>query len=140
MGTKLKFVVTGGWNWVKEAALTTIHKSSIEGKEISSEWKRGLLKSEHSPIRELSIRFKISEIKRWISDQIVRHKHGVEHYVGTMRSDRGSKPREEQWGEKHKEQLYMLLHEVDIAEVCSPHRVVQVPRVSAARFCVRSHA
>lgn len=93
---ELKFIETSGWEWVKEAALTTIHKNSIQGREISSEWKKGILKSEHSPIRELSIRFKITDIERWITDQLVRHKHGVEHYVGTMRSDRGSKPRNEQ--------------------------------------------
>jgi len=92
----IKWINIDGWKWVKEAALTTIHKNSIKEKDIPSQWKKDILRSEHSPIRELKIRFKIKELMRWISDQIVRHKMGVEHYVGTMRSDRGNKPREEQ--------------------------------------------
>lgn len=93
---KIEWIRTEGWNYVKEAALTTIHKRTVGRNEITSEWKRAILKSEHSPIRELTIRFKITEIKRWIAGQFVRQKVGVEHYMGTMRSDRGNKPREEQ--------------------------------------------
>ena len=93
---KIKFVNIEGWPWVKESALTTIHKSSIEGKEVSSAWKNDILRAEHSPIRELSIRFKFQELMRWIAGQLVRHKFGVEHYMGTMRSDRGNPPRSEQ--------------------------------------------
>ena len=92
----IKWIHIEGWKWVKEAALTTIHKSSIEGKEITTEWKMGILKSEHSPIRELSIRFKYEDIMRWIADQLVRHNVGVNNFMGTGRSDRGNKPRSEQ--------------------------------------------
>ncbi len=92
----IKFVKTGGWEDVKEAALTTIHKSAISGKKISSKWKKDILRSGHSPIRELSIKFKFIDLQRWIADQIVRHKVGVEHYMGTGRPDRGNKPRSEQ--------------------------------------------
>ena len=123
MNNIIGIVNSNGWFWVKEAALTTIHKKSIEGKEISSEWKKGLLKSEHSPIRELSIRFKIENIKRWISDQLARHKHGVEHYVGTMRSDRGSKPREEQTM-------------ADLTELMQSHNAQSFTNMARTRLCV----
>ena len=85
-----------GWRWVKEMALTSIHKKSIEGKEITSKWKFDILMSRHSPIRELTIRIKADEMKRWIADQIVRHVIGTQSSMGTMRTDRGSKPRSEQ--------------------------------------------
>lgn len=123
MGINLKFIKTDGWEWVKESALTTIHKSSIEGREISSKWKKSILKSEHSPIRELSIRFKILDIKRWVSDQLVRHKHGVEHYVGTMRSDRGSKPREEQTM-------------ADLTQLMQSHNAQSFTNMARTRLCV----
>lgn len=120
---KLKFVRTDGWEWVKEAALTTIHKSSIAGKAISGEWKMNMLKCEHSPIRELSIRFKIQNIERWVVDQLTRHKHGVEHYVGTMRSDRGSKPRNEQTMS-------------DLTELMQSHNAQSFTNMARTRLCV----
>lgn len=119
----LRYIHSTGWDWVKEAALTTIHKNSIRGKEISSEWKKGILKSEHSPIRELKIRFKIEDIERWVSDQLVRHKYGVEHYVGTMRSDRGSKPREEQTM-------------ADLTRLMQSHNAQSITNMIRTRLCV----
>jgi hypothetical protein len=85
-----------GWEWVKEMALTTIHKDSIEGKEITPEWKLNMLMSRHSPIRELHIRIKTKQMKRWVADQLVRHSVGVNNGMGTMREDRGNKNRSEQ--------------------------------------------
>jgi hypothetical protein len=91
-----KFVVIEGWDWVKEATLTTIGKSSIKGKDISSEWKLKLLISEHSPGRELSIRWKVKNLERWIADQLVRHDKFSNPYMKTGRTDRGNIPRSEQ--------------------------------------------
>lgn len=119
----IKWIYTDGWEWVKEAALTTIHKSSIEGKEITSQWKKAILKSEHSPIRELSIRFKIIEIKRWIAGQLVRQKIGVEHYMGTMRSDRGNKPREQQTM-------------ADLTELMQSHNAQSFISLARTRLCI----
>ena len=92
---KIDFINISGWEWVKESALTTIHKKHT-GKEITPEWKRNILLSGHSPIRELSIRFRVSELERWIADQLVRHTVGVNNYMGTGRSDRIKIPRSEQ--------------------------------------------
>ena len=85
-----------GQSEVKDAALTTIHKKSIEGKEISSEWKNNIIMSRHSPIREYNIRIKLDNIPRWIADQLVRHSVGVNNYMGTMRTDRKNLPRKDQ--------------------------------------------
>lgn len=84
----------GSWDEVKDSALTTIHKKHT-GKEISAEWKSKIIKSEHSPIRELIIRILVTDVPRWIADQIVRHNVGVTPYMGTMRPDRGGKSRED---------------------------------------------
>ena len=92
---KFEFIKVEGWDWVRTSALTTIHKKNT-GEIPSREWKRKILISGHSPIRELTIRFKISELERWIADQLVRHTVGVNNYMGTGRSDRIKIPRSEQ--------------------------------------------
>ena len=83
------------WEEVKKAALVTIHKKSA-GSVISSEWKDAMCLGRHSPIREFRIKILIEDIPRWIADQLVRHTVGVNNFMGTGRSDRGNKPREEQ--------------------------------------------
>ena len=91
----MKYQVSSeGWDWAKEAALTTVHKTSIEGKEITGRWKEQMIQAEHSPIREVKVHIKLDGIPRWIADQLVRSKD--ESFMGTMRPDRGNKPREKQ--------------------------------------------
>ena len=92
---KFDFIHVEGWEWVRTATLTTVHKEST-GENLSSEWKQKILISGHSPIRELAIRFKVSELKRWIADQLIRHNVGVNNYMGTGREDRIKIPRSEQ--------------------------------------------
>jgi len=91
----IDYIKASGWEDVKEAALTTIHKN-YSGGEITPEWKEKILLSGHSPIRELIIKIKFSDIPRWIADQLVRHNVGVNNYMGTGRSDRIGIPRSEQ--------------------------------------------
>ncbi|MBP5782051.1 MAG: hypothetical protein J6W04_00775 [Bacteroidales bacterium] len=55
-------------------------------KEPSDEWKRKILRSEHSPIRTLMFTIKM-EIPYCNSVHFVRHKYGVEHYVQSQRSN-----------------------------------------------------
>lgn len=73
------------WKWVKTCTLNTIGKKSVKGPD--NEWKRKILKSEHSPIRELWFGFRM-EIPYWVSVHFVRHHIGVNHYVQTQRNDR----------------------------------------------------
>lgn len=77
----------GSWSDVLDSARVTVGKTEIN-KEPSSEWKRSMLLAEHSPIRDLHFKIKITDLKSWISVHFVRHHAGVEHYVKTQRSDR----------------------------------------------------
>lgn len=74
------------WQNIKNATLTTINKD--EGIYPSSEWKRKLLMSEHSPIRKLKIGWKWYNLMYWVSVHITRHKFGIDHFVRTQRTDR----------------------------------------------------
>lgn len=74
------------WMGVKEEALTTIKKNT--GKYPDSEWKRGMLLAEHSPIRVGMLRIKIFDIPAWVATHLARHHIGVEKFVSTQRSDR----------------------------------------------------
>lgn len=81
----LKHPTTQDWNWAKTCTLNTVGKKST--KEATDEWKRKLLMSEHSPIRELWFGIKM-EIPYYVSVHLVRHHIGVNHYVQTQRDDR----------------------------------------------------
>ena len=81
------------WQDIKDATMNTIGKNT--GKYPTSEWKRNLILSEHSPIRKLKISWKWEQLKYWISVHIVRHKHGIEHFVSTQRTDRTNVNRDE---------------------------------------------
>jgi hypothetical protein len=91
---RVEFVETKStWREVADAARTTIGREKGKG-EPSSGWKRKLLVSEHSPIRQLAIKWKWSGLKYWVSVHFVRHKIGIEHFVSTQRSDRTGQDRD----------------------------------------------
>ncbi|MBQ9211110.1 MAG: thymidylate synthase ThyX [Clostridia bacterium] len=75
------------WGSVKRSARTTIHKDG-EGTYPSDSWKKTILLAEHSPIRRIMFGWKWSGMKSWVSVHFVRHKHGIEHWVSTQRTDR----------------------------------------------------
>ncbi len=75
------------WRDVADAARTTIRMEEGE-KDPSSSWKRRILLSEHSPIRQLIFKWKWINLKYWVSVHFVRHKIGIEHFVSTQRTDR----------------------------------------------------
>lgn len=85
---------TDVWEEVKEAARTTIHKEG-SGKTPSDSWKKTILLAEHSPIRLIHVKWKWSDLLRWVSDHFVRHKFGIEHFVSTQRTDRTGINRDE---------------------------------------------
>lgn len=74
------------WQDVKDATMNTINKNT--GKYPESDWKRKLLMSEHSPIRKIKMAWRWLGIKSWVSVHMVRHWLGIEHFVGTRRTDR----------------------------------------------------
>jgi len=82
------------WRDVADAARTTIRME--EGvKEPGSAWKRRILLSEHSPIRQMIVKWKWVNLKYWVSVHFVRHKIGIEHFVSTQRTDRTGVNRDE---------------------------------------------
>lgn len=88
--TKIK----GDWKEVLNKARTTVHKDELD-KEPSDDFKRKILRAEHSPIRSLIYCFKITNLKSWIATHLVRHHVGVEKWVRTQRSDRTGVNRDE---------------------------------------------
>ena len=53
----------------------------------SIEWKRRMLKAQHSPIRMLEYTFLLEDIPSWVSVHLVRHVHATP-FVTTQRNDR----------------------------------------------------
>lgn len=86
--TKIKFVkIKGTWKDVVDSARTTIGLDK-GNKNPSSLWKKKMLLAEHSPIRQLIIKWKWVDLMSWVSVHFVRHKIGIEHFVQTQRTDR----------------------------------------------------
>lgn len=84
--------IVGSWEDVVNDCRSTVGKPELD-KEPSNDFKRGLLISEHSPIRDLTIRWKWPGIKSWIATHFSRHKW--ECFITTQRSDRTGIPRDE---------------------------------------------
>ncbi len=79
--------IKGNWREVANSARTTIHKEAGEGKP-SSAWIRRMLLCEHSPIRQIIIKWKWYDLKSWVSVHFVRHWLGIIHWVQSQRPDR----------------------------------------------------
>ena len=75
------------WRRCKMLAMNTIGKRWSG--DVSDDWKRRMLRAEHSPIRTLMFTIRM-EVPYWVSTHFVRHKFGVEHYVSSQRNDRQS--------------------------------------------------
>ena len=82
------------WREIADAARTTIGMEKGKG-EPDIKWRRKMLLSEHSPIRQLIIKWKWIDLQYWVSVHFVRHKIGIEHFVSTQRSDRTGINRDE---------------------------------------------
>ncbi len=79
----------GSWQTVRDLARTTVRKGPLgEGKEVSTKFRRAMLLAEHSPIRALSFRYTLHNLKSWVSVHLIRHWLGVVHFVSTQRTDR----------------------------------------------------
>lgn len=75
------------WMWCKTCTLNTVGKKVVNAP--TDDWKKKLIASEHSPIRELWFGIKMT-IPYWVSVHFVRHHIGVNHYVQSQRNDRQS--------------------------------------------------
>lgn len=74
------------WERCKMLAMNTVNQTGWSG-TVTDDWKRRMLRAEHSPIRTLMFTIKV-ELPYWVSTHFVRHKYGIEHYVTTQRNDR----------------------------------------------------
>lgn len=77
--------IKGDWEEVVNDCRATVGKSEL-GKEPSKEFKRSILISEHSPIRDIAIKWRWENMPHWVSVHWVRHKW--EKFVRTQRTDR----------------------------------------------------
>ena len=81
----------GDWEEVVNDCRTTVGKDEL-GKEPSRKFKRSILIAEHSPIRDIIIKWRWKNMPHWITVHWVRHKW--EKFVRTQRTDRTGIPRE----------------------------------------------
>jgi hypothetical protein len=86
--------IKGTWREIADSGNTTVHREPGT-RTPSSAWKRRLLMSEHSMIRQLIVKIKWHDLKSWVSVHFVRHKFGIEHWVRTQRTDRTGLNRDE---------------------------------------------
>jgi hypothetical protein len=84
MKTKL-IKIKGDWQEVVNDCRATVGKDEL-GKDPSERFKREILISEHSPIRDISVKWIWKNIASWVATHFSRHKW--ECFIKTQRSDR----------------------------------------------------
>ena len=90
MKTKI-IKIKGDWEEVVNDCRTTVGKDAL-GKEPSTQFKREILISEHSPIRDIAVKWIWHNIPSWVATHFARHKW--ECFIKTQRSDRTGVSRE----------------------------------------------
>lgn len=85
--TKIK----GDWMEVASDCRSTVGKAPLDH-EPSTEFKKKILIAEHSPIRDISVKWTWHGIKSWVATHWSRHK--FEKYIKSQRSDRTGIPRD----------------------------------------------
>ena len=79
---------TDMWNEIKNSALFTMGKHAINYP--TSNWKRKILRAEHSPIRDGFIIVEVYDIPSFVIGHFVRHNKGFQPYVRSLRVDRAT--------------------------------------------------
>lgn len=83
--------IKGDWEEVVNDCRATVGKEEL-GKEPSNKFKRNIVIAEHTPIRDIIIKWRWKDMPHWVTVHWVRHKW--EKFVRTQRSDRTGIPRE----------------------------------------------
>lgn len=83
--------IKGNWQEVVDDCRSTVSKPPL-GHEPSKAFKRSILLAEHSPIRNIVVRWKWSDMPSWEATHWSRHKW--ECFITTQRSDRTGVPRD----------------------------------------------
>ena len=93
---KIEIIRVTSWTDVLNAARFTQRKELLD-KEPSTEFKKKIIKAEHSPLRCLMFNIDFYDIPNYVSAHLVRHIH-AQPFVSTSRPDIDGKqiPREEQ--------------------------------------------
>lgn len=74
------------WPEIKNSALFTVGKHAVTYP--TAEWKRSILRAEHSPIRDGFIIIEVYDIPLFVIGHFVRHHEGFQPYVRSLRADR----------------------------------------------------
>lgn len=83
----LKHPTDEDWMLCKQVALATVGKDTVTPPTM--EWKRKMLRAQHSPIRILPFLFELRDIPYYVSVHLCRHVHSVP-FVQSQRNDRQS--------------------------------------------------
>ena len=83
--------IKGDWQEVVNDCRATVGKGEL-GKNPSQKFKREILISEHSPIRDIAVKWVWKNIPSWVATHFSRHKW--ECFIKTQRSDRTGIDRE----------------------------------------------
>ena len=81
----LKYPTDEDWLGCKDSTMVTVGKNAINPPTM--EWKRKMLKANHSPVRMLEFKFRLIDIPYWVSVHLCRHIHAVP-FVKSQRNDR----------------------------------------------------
>ena len=84
MKTKI-LSIKGNWQEVVDDSRSTVGKMPL-GKDPSVAFKKNILMAEHSPIRNIHVRWQWPNIKSWIATHWARHR--FEKFIQTQRTDR----------------------------------------------------
>lgn len=84
--------IKGDWQEVVDDCRATVGKPGL-GKQPGEAFKRKILLAEHSPIRDICVRWRWENIKSWVATHWARHK--FEKFIRTQREDRTGVPRDE---------------------------------------------
>ncbi len=80
------------WMDVKNVSRSTVNKAYSDV-EVTTDFRRKMIISEHSPIRLLKFRFRFENMKSWVATHLSRH--SWECFISTQRSDRTGVNRDE---------------------------------------------
>lgn len=83
--------IKGDWEEVVNDCRSTVGKDEL-GHEPSTGFKRSILIAEHSPIRDIIVKWRWADMPHWVTVHWARHKW--EKFIRTQRSDRTGVPRE----------------------------------------------
>lgn len=112
------------WRRCKALALNTVGRTHAVS-EVTDDWKRSMLRCEHSPIRTLMFTIRM-EVPYWVSVHLCRHKFGVEHYVSTQRNDR-----QDRYDRTKAPQGALVFHVMDV-------NAAELMQIARMRLCHRA--